>query len=431
VTPRKPRGGWIARRLLELGIVVCLGLFAVVLFTGPIASIAPGVPVGVTHSYTPLALLLLLALSRLLLAVALAKVLLAVGSLALTLLGVEVALHVMDPPLARPRMTQIHVASPTFGWELVPGATGLGQLGESYRISSAGLRDVEHPNGRRPGTTRIAVIGDSFTFGMGVDLEDSYPKQLERLLNRERPAYEVINFGVIGYNMWQYNEVLARKVLAYAPDLVVLGLFEDDVGGAIAPYGDAPDPSRHPGMNPFQEAADPSALGSVRHLALWNLVRNSKALLEHRYRYRRGATYVESIEARKRWWGPARPMDLNYRIMSGRLGEARYRAFSSALRRFVSTAQDAGVRVLVAMIPDSVQLGDPHLQFVNRFVGQAAAEIGVRFVDTTPFLEAEGDHDSLYLFPYDAHNSPRGLAVIASALAGPVRELGSLASPSR
>jgi hypothetical protein len=425
-----PRGRQSLKRLLELGIVVCSSLVAVVLFTGPVKASVAGIPLEVTHSYTPFAVLLLLVLFRTVLTLELAKTLLVLGSLAFTLLGIEVALRVMDPPLARPRMTQIHVASPIFGWELVPGSTGIGSLGESYRISSAGFRDVEHPIAKPVGTRRLVVIGDSFTFGMGVNLEDSYPKQLERILNGGGQAHEVINCGVIGYNMWQYHEVLARKALAYAPDLVILGLFEDDVGAPVAPHvSGSSEPYR--GRNPFEEVEDPSAAGGLRRLALWNLARNAKALLEHKYRYRRGATYVQGIEERKKWWGPSRPSDQNYRVMSGKLGEARYEEFSIALKRFVSTARDAGAEVLVVMIPDSVQLDDPHMQFVNTFVRQVTAKIGVPFVDTTPVLEAERDHASLYLFPYDAHNSPRGLGLIAKAIADRILELGPFASPAR
>jgi lysophospholipase L1-like esterase len=406
----KTPGGWIVKRALDLGILASASVFLAVLLTGPVAATLAGVPVHVTHAHTPFALLLLLALGRMALTIELAKTLLVVGSLTLTLLAVEVVLRVWDPPLARPRTTEIHAASPLFGWELVPGASGIGNLGESYRINSAGLRDAEYPVAKRAGIRRLVAIGDSFTYGTGVDLEDTYPKQLERMLNRGGRTYEVINFGVMAYNMWQYTEVLSRKALAYAPDLVVLGLFEDDIGAAVSPHV-------------------PSAVQTLRRTAVWNLARNARTQLEHKYRYRRGATYLGGIEARKRWWGPARPTDPHYRIMSGKLDQAQYDAFATALRRFVATARGAGAGVLIVLIPDSVQLNDPHMQHVNGFVRRLAAEMGVPFVDTTPFLEAEDDHESLYLFPYDAHNSPKGLRVIARAIADRIQELGLLAPP--
>ncbi|MBW2118508.1 MAG: SGNH/GDSL hydrolase family protein, partial [Deltaproteobacteria bacterium] len=79
---------------------------------------------------------------------------------------------------------------------------------------------------------------------------------------------------------------------------------------------------------------------------------------------------------------------------------------------------------LVIMIPDSVQLNEPDMQAVNRFVEQVCGEVGVPFIDMTPVLEAEDDHPSLYLFPIDAHNSPKGLKLIAKSIADYIMEIG-------
>ena len=50
--------------------------------------------------------------------------------------------------------------------------------------------------------------------------------------------------------------------------------------------------------------------------------------------------------------------------------------------------------------------------------------MGVPFVDVTPVLEAEDDHPSLYLFPVDAHNSPKGLKLIAKSISDYILETG-------
>jgi hypothetical protein len=56
------------------------------------------------------------------------------------------------------------------------------------------------------------------------------------------------------------------------------------------------------------------------------------------------------------------------------------------------------------------------MQTVNRIVERMCASLGVPFLDVTPMLEADGDPASLYLFPIDAHNSPKGLTIIAKAI---------------
>ena len=45
-------------------------------------------------------------------------------------------------------------------------------------------------------------------------------------------------------------------------------------------------------------------------------------------------------------------------------------------------------------------------------------------VDMTPVLEAEDDLESLYLFPIDGHNSPKGLMLIGKSIADYIFETG-------
>jgi lysophospholipase L1-like esterase len=116
------------------------------------------------------------------------------------------------------------------GYDLMPGAhqTVNGVL---YKINSRGIRDREYDLPKNPQTYRIVVLGDSYTFGDGIPLEDTYAKQLERQLN-SNPAIprkiEVINFGVNGYNTVQELWRLKDKALDFKPDLIILGYYLND-----------------------------------------------------------------------------------------------------------------------------------------------------------------------------------------------------------
>jgi lysophospholipase L1-like esterase len=77
------------------------------------------------------------------------------------------------------------------------------------------------------------VVGDSVTFGWGVEQEKTYPRQLENELNRLHPlgadlSYEVLNFGVGNYAAGDVAAMLEHKALSYAPDLVLYGAFVND-----------------------------------------------------------------------------------------------------------------------------------------------------------------------------------------------------------
>lgn len=410
----------VFKRLLDLGIVIYLIILLVVILTGGFKISLMGITIKANHLYTPINFLVPLIFIRMVITLKIKDCLLVIGSVVFSLCVMEVVIRIWDPPLAKPEMNQIHRASPALAWELIPKSSGIGKLGELYEVNSAGFRDVEHSLKKKPGVSRIMVIGDSFTFGMGVNLEDTYPKQLERFLNRANVTCEVINCGVIGYNMWQHYEMLERKVLPNNPDLVILGVFEDDIGVSVRPYKD---PEDWQGVKLYQPKF---FSGILNHLSLWTFIRNATALYEYKYRYRRGHNYMKGIEERKKVWGPSNPTDVNYRIMSGKIEKEKYVDFSNKLKKFVQTANDAGVKVLVVFIPDSVQLGDFRMQAVNRFLKRVCGEIGVSFLDVTPFLESEDNYSSLYLFPVDAHGTPKGLGLIAKSIADQIVRLGLL-----
>jgi len=90
--------------------------------------------------------------------------------------------------------------------------------------NSHGMRSPE-PVSRREGTYRIAVVGDSYTFGFGVDLTYTYPQQLQAELNRRRSGtrFEVLNYGVGGYSARDEALVVKHKVIPMDPDLLIVG----------------------------------------------------------------------------------------------------------------------------------------------------------------------------------------------------------------
>ncbi|MFQ5495212.1 MAG: SGNH/GDSL hydrolase family protein [Phycisphaerae bacterium] len=115
----------------------------------------------------------------------------------------------------------------TLVYELNPGSPD-----GRFRISKQGLRDREFPYKKSDNTFRIVVLGDSVTYGFNTPRDQSYPKQLERLLNRcagdTAPHFEVINLGVTGYNIPQIVESLRTKGLRFHPDLIIYGYVLND-----------------------------------------------------------------------------------------------------------------------------------------------------------------------------------------------------------
>lgn len=117
--------------------------------------------------------------------------------------------------------------NPVITYELRPGSPDGSQV-----ISKAGLRDREFSRNKPDNVFRIVVLGDSVTYGLFVPRDQTYAKRLESLLNRSAgdtaQRYEVLNFGVPGYNTTRVAETLRARALAYLPDLIIYGYVLND-----------------------------------------------------------------------------------------------------------------------------------------------------------------------------------------------------------
>jgi lysophospholipase L1-like esterase len=95
----------------------------------------------------------------------------------------------------------------------------------TVRTSSRGMRWREVETAKPAGTTRVAFVGDSFTFGQWAA---SAERSLVGVFDSEmRPrGFDVLNFGVPGYGYLEIEEQLATEVAAFHPDYVVLVSFD-------------------------------------------------------------------------------------------------------------------------------------------------------------------------------------------------------------
>ncbi len=114
-------------------------------------------------------------------------------------------------------------------YELKPNLRGM-FLDVPVTTNSQGLRDREYPYQKPENTFRIVGLGDSSMFGWGVRMEDSMLEVLETTLNERSSStkYDVINFGVPGYNTAIEVDVFVEKCLKYSPDLVIMHFNTND-----------------------------------------------------------------------------------------------------------------------------------------------------------------------------------------------------------
>ncbi len=166
-------------------------------------------------------------------------------ALVLTLLALEGIIRATDrdyrllgDPFKGPNTMLNYLAVDTYlQWR---GRVGTPLMQPGQVINSRGLRSPEIPREKPSGVVRIAVLGDSCTFGfvslgnLRFDTPRPYPELLEDLLNRKfRPGrFLVIKYGMIGYTSYHGLRMLRREVLPDDPDIVVIRFGWNDLLGS-------------------------------------------------------------------------------------------------------------------------------------------------------------------------------------------------------
>lgn len=110
---------------------------------------------------------------------------------------------------------------PDLGWRLSANYDE-----EGVRSNGQGLRaDREFPPGPQPGRQRLALLGDSFTFGDHVANDETFAHYLE---TQELDGWDVLNFGVNGYGTDQALLAWELRGGVFAADVVVMGFYVGD-----------------------------------------------------------------------------------------------------------------------------------------------------------------------------------------------------------
>ncbi len=145
----------------------------------------------------------------------------------------EAGLHAILGNFAQSHLLQ-RADDPDVCLELRPGAdieyTGwlLRVPPTRMRVNSLGGRGAEVPD-KTPGRLRIATFGDSFTFGQGVEEDESWPAAMGAALGERGVDVEVLNFGVPGHGTPQSVAHALRVAPRVDPDVVLVGVFTNDL----------------------------------------------------------------------------------------------------------------------------------------------------------------------------------------------------------
>lgn len=237
-----------------------------------------------------------------------------------------------------------------------------------------GLRDGHHSRERLPRVTRVAFLGDSVTFGDGLEPGQAYPQLLQQRFAREGRPVEVFNVALWGWSTRQERLAWERLARPYQPDLAVLAVCLNDV---------------------------PELQNNLARPPAW-----LQGLFE------RSALVRTALDAQGR---EIRGVEELFEAGESRRVREAFERFGTELRALRAAVQGDGARLAVVVFPFRFQLepGAPPPRAQQRLRDLVAGE-GLPFLDLLPVLQP---HGPAAFRDYD-HLSVQGAAVVAEALAG-------------
>jgi len=332
-----------------------------------------------------------------------------------SLVGCELVARVVFPappdPARQPQI--VFQYDPEIRYVPIPNQHGWVDDG-FVNTNSLGFRGREIAVPKPKGRVRVVAVGDSVTFGFGVNDNETFCSQVEQLLKASTPGVdiEVLNLAVPGYDTRQEIGLLKRNVSALQPDLVLVGFYTNDVPDALTEKdsltaGGTTIATAHP-------AAGQVLRMNPAPVSWWDRqLRKSRAI------YVGGHALKGLIRRGEGKAGSSLELDLLENRNSPEL-ETAWARISSQLADLKAVATAFDFRVGLIVLPPREQVTGRFLDSqYQRRVQAIAATLGFFVIDPLPMLVASPARKDMLFVPYDRnHPSAMGHRLIAESIAG-------------
>lgn len=353
---------------------------------------------------------------------------LVLSSTMLTLVGVELMLRVIQPgPLPRiePQVRHVFVQpDPAIGRLVDYHYLAPNQKAFNFTVSvstnSIGIRNPEIPIVKLAGGYRILALGDSHTFGYGVEDDQSWPRKLEAKLRlsplSKQRSFEVINAGIAGLSLAQEVQFLRERLLHLHPDLIVLGYYWDDMPTEGDPFADLSEQNMGPqgqgnSTTPGLEVSRENAGRSYLIGPLMDLLRKSYLLY----------SIVQRVPYLQMNFFPGAQTKWKRATVEGRTSpkiEASWKFVERKIAELKQLGQDNGFELVVLMIPLFEQMTSPRYSVTSyqTKLTQICDAQGIAIIDPLPAIRAIHPSYPDYFIPFDGHPNGKVYEVIADAV---------------
>lgn len=233
------------------------------------------------------------------------------------------------------------------------------------------LRDRNFVEQKQEGVTRIGVLGDSITFGGGIeDVNNRFSNILERKLRESGKNVEVYNIGKPGYDTVTEIPVY-DQIKHYNFDIIVWEYFVNDI---------------QPGSD---STGSPIIENNSKKSAFVNFLSNRSYFFDFMY-WRFSNRYQKTFQA-------LRTADIAQ--YSNKPVLVRHK---EDIKTLLGKIKEQNSKVVVIMFPSNVLLGPNYPTFVHEMMGTYFRENGAEFYDLYNDLK-DKDGKTLMASKFDPH----------------------------
>jgi lysophospholipase L1-like esterase len=318
------------------------------------------------------------------------KIGVACAAVVLTLGVCEVAVRLVEP-VADTKGVRLEMSDRHFG--LPKNSRGFAG-GVEYKTNSLGFRGRDLNDLDPTPDDIILVLGDSYAFGYGVSLEESFPFLLEEDLSRKYPHLptKVINLGIPGYNTAQELATLREATRRLRPNLVLIAYHLNDIQTYFQEHG-----------------ARDLMVGRVVYA-----VKNHVHLLRF---------ILPRIAGLLRWLGIKVKTTVTTEIEEYVDGGAAWRGNQQTLKAMFQYSRAIGARVGVIVVPYVVQLDEMHpAADAYRAVVMFCESEHIPVVNAFDYFRGR-DAQELWINVFDGHPNAHGHRLIAKAAEDLISEM--------
>jgi lysophospholipase L1-like esterase len=364
----------------------------------------------------------------------------------MTLVADRFAAFFMDGEhdLVFPRRSVVNYSTPEFQIEA--------------RINNLGFRgqDCELRKRKR---YRVMTLGDSFTFGWGVEIRDTWPKVLEEELQRRGLDAEVVNLGQPGAYPARYSEIAQRAIPVLRPDLVIVAINHGDDLAQTLEISDRQESLRtvwntvksgiksmYPNLMELRRRASTTreAMGATDSWTEQVADLLPRLSAEERAKFDRMDGEIKEMFVRGELnpgmlsSGLRHPDEIKRTLdLESPLVQKGIQQISKHLSRIKDSAEEAGGRLVVISLPNGFFVSELMLESYARMgflvdqsyltttamddaVRMAASQAGVDFLEVTQVFRRESMTRNLF-YRFDGHYNSEGQRFFAESISPFVR----------